>query len=316
MSRRDSATHTVSAVSNPDAAATGARMGPMIDANLHLWDQAANPVFWLSDRSLVVDMLGDYDSLPDRYTLDDHLEAIAPHTVDGVIWSDAGAADPLAALRWVRDQDRGRGLVSGLVTLADPFAAGFASFVTAAAAEPLVSAVRIRLVASLRTAGGADEGTALVDGLRRVADAGLVVIVETDADQIPRVVELAAQLPDLRIVLDHFGWPSDLSAGGLRTHLDALQPVAACSNVATRLDALGTIFGSWDVDTIRPWLQGTVELFGCDRCMFGSDFPIETLRSTYAGLCAAYEEAFAGRTDDERRHLFHDTALTWLAAHP
>jgi len=62
-------------------------------------------VFWLSDRSTVVDMLGNYDSLPDRYTLDDHLHAIAPLTVGGVIWSDAGAADPLAALRWARDQD-------------------------------------------------------------------------------------------------------------------------------------------------------------------------------------------------------------------
>jgi predicted TIM-barrel fold metal-dependent hydrolase len=86
--------------------------------------------------------------------------------------------------------------------------------------------------------------------------------------------------------------------------------------VATRLDALGTIFSSWEVDTVRPWLQGTVDLFGCDRCMFGSDFPIETLRSSYVRLCAAYDGIFAGRTDDERRRLLHDTALSWLAAHP
>ena len=40
-------------------------MGPVVDSNVHLWDQRDNPVFWLQDRTLVRDMLGDYDSLPD-----------------------------------------------------------------------------------------------------------------------------------------------------------------------------------------------------------------------------------------------------------
>lgn len=43
-------------------------IGPIVDCNVHLWNQGDNPVFWLSDRTVVRDMLGDYDSLPDRYT--------------------------------------------------------------------------------------------------------------------------------------------------------------------------------------------------------------------------------------------------------
>jgi predicted TIM-barrel fold metal-dependent hydrolase len=299
------------------SAAPPDRIGPIVDANVHLWDQASNPVFWLSDRTMVVDMLGNYDSLPDRYTLDDYLESTAPFPVDGLIWSDAGAADPIAALDWVRRQDR-HGVLAGLVTLGDPYASDFGGFVDRVRSEALVSSVRIRLVQALRTDAPRHDqpaaGDRLVEGLRALAAAGLVATIETSADQIPRVVGLADELPELRIVLDHFGWPSDLSAEGRRAHLDALRPLANRANVATRIDALGTIFASWDVETVRPWLRGVVEIFGCDRCMFGSDMPIETLRSTFGDLRRAYDDIFDGRSDDERRQLFHDTALHWLGA--
>jgi predicted TIM-barrel fold metal-dependent hydrolase len=57
-----------------------------------------------------------------------------------------------------------------------------------------------------------------------------------------------------------------------------------------------------------------VEIFGCDRCMFGSDMAIETHRSTFGDLRRAYDAIFDGRSDDERRQLFRDTALHWLGA--
>jgi predicted TIM-barrel fold metal-dependent hydrolase len=46
-------------------------LGPIIDCNVHLWDQRHDPVFWLTDRTLVRDLIGNYDSLPDVYTLGD-----------------------------------------------------------------------------------------------------------------------------------------------------------------------------------------------------------------------------------------------------
>jgi hypothetical protein len=43
----------------------GQSVSGLIDCNVHLWDQTTNPIFWLSDRTLVREMIGDYDSLPD-----------------------------------------------------------------------------------------------------------------------------------------------------------------------------------------------------------------------------------------------------------
>ena len=94
---------------------TASRVGPVIDSNVHLWDQGRNPVFWLDDRTMLRDMLGDYDSLPDTYDLTDYAEATRAFDVRGVVWSDAGAADPVAAARWVAAQNTA-GRVIGINT--------------------------------------------------------------------------------------------------------------------------------------------------------------------------------------------------------
>ncbi len=94
------------------------------------------------------------------------------------------------------------------------------------------------------------------------------------------------------VVLDHFGWPEDLSDSGRRAHLALLRRVADEPNVATRIDAIGTIFRDWETGTLRPWLHGVVEVFGPERCMLGSDLPIETLRSSFTDLYAAYDTIF------------------------
>src|SRR5690349_1535349 len=163
----------------PGSATTiAARIGPIVDSNVHLWDQADNPVFWLSDRTIVRDMLGDYDALPDRYALDDYLEATAGFDVRGV-WSDAGAADPVAAARWVAGQ-RPQGVIGAIVSLADPADAGFEPLVRELAENPLVRSVRIRLVPGLAASAPGADGR-LPDALRLLGELGLVPTIEAAA---------------------------------------------------------------------------------------------------------------------------------------
>ena len=116
------------------------RMPPLVDCNVHLWDQAADPIFWLTDRTLVRDMLGNYDSLPDTYTLADYQREAAGHDVRGIVWSDAGADDPIAAAGWVQRQCDQLDVPGALVTLGDPADNGFADLVERFRTLPLVEA--------------------------------------------------------------------------------------------------------------------------------------------------------------------------------
>jgi hypothetical protein len=69
--------------------------------------------------------------------------------VRGIVWSDARAADPVAAAEWVGRQDEQRGLVTGIVSLGDCAADGFGDFVDRLRKIPLVRSVRVRLAAGL-----------------------------------------------------------------------------------------------------------------------------------------------------------------------
>src|SRR5262249_47595643 len=152
------------------------------DCNVHLWNQRDNPVFWLSDRTLVRDLIGDYDSLPDLYTLSDYQRETAAFDVRGIVWSDAGAADPVAAAEWVRRQDEEHRLVTAIVSLGDPAAAGFGDLVERLRGNPLVRSIRVRLAAGLAH-GPQSESTQLeepgvIKGLALIARYGLVATIE------------------------------------------------------------------------------------------------------------------------------------------
>lgn len=293
---------------------TAARIGPIVDSNVHLWDQSRNPTFWLSDRGLLVGMLGNYDSLPDRYTVADYRADTSGFDVRGVVWSDPGTADPIAAIDQVHEQDRQQ-LVAGIVTLGDPLSAGFPELVERIGRDRSVTSVRVRLVRSLHGDQGRERSaSAMVERLRQLATAGMVATIEAESDQLPRITELAGQLPGLRIVVDHFGWPTDLSHQGRRVHFARLEDLARRPNVATRVDAIGTVFGDWDTATIAPWLHGVLDIFGADRCMLGSDMPIERLRSDFSTLYAAYDQIFRACSDEQRAELFAESATAWLGA--
>jgi len=292
--------------------------GPIVDCNVHLWDQGENPVFWLSDRTLARDLIGDYDSLPDVYALSDYERETEAFDLRGIVWSDAGAADPVAAAEWVRRQHEERGLVTGIVSLGDPVDDGFGDLVERLRGNSLVRSVRVRLVAGLVQGGDSEpslfERPAVMERFALMARHDLVATIEATSDQLGAVAILSRALPELRIVVDHFGWPTDLSDAGRRAHLDRLAEVAASPNVATRIDALGTIFGAWSAERVRPWLLAVAALFGPERCMLGSDLPIERLRSGFEPLYRAYDDIFTGHSPRDRDMLLRATAERWYGA--
>jgi predicted TIM-barrel fold metal-dependent hydrolase len=289
-------------------------VAPLVDCNVHLWDQTANRIFWLTDRTLVREMLGNYDSLPDTYTLADYMHEVSGHDVGGIVWSDAGADDPIAAAAWVQRQCDDMEVPGALVTLGDPADERFAELVERFRTLRLARSVRVRLVPALAHVGAdrtlLDDERAMAN-LELLAKHQVVVTVEATGEQLDVVARLAHLLPTLRIVLDHFGWPENPNEEDLPRHRERLASIAAASNTATRIDAIGTIFGDWTTERVRRWLRAATDTFGPDRCMLGSDLPIERLRSSFDRLYDAYRDIFSDLTDNARTALFGETAKRW-----
>ena len=87
-----------------------------------------------------------------------------------------------------------------------------------------------------------------------------------------------------------------------------MRRLAERPNVWVKVSGLPMTDWRWTVESLRPLVLETVEIFGATRAMFGSNFPVDGLYSDYDTLVDAYRSITACFTPAERRALFHDNA--------
>ena len=78
--------------------------------------------------------------------------------------------------------------------------------------------------------------------------------------------------------------------------------------VVCKLSGLAMPLGSMSPDAFAPWIEHAIELFGVDRCLFASNFPVDGLHGTFDELYSAYDAVTAGLSGPERDALFYGTA--------
>ncbi|QWB21681.1 MULTISPECIES: amidohydrolase [Streptomyces] len=121
-------------------------------------------------------------------------------------------------------------------------------------------------------------------GLGALADAGLVYDLVVLPHQLPACARAAADLPGLTFVLDHLGKPP-IASGALEPWASGLRALAARPNTVAKLSGLVTEadLASWTVEDLRPYADVALEAFGPGRLMYGSDWPVCTLATSYGG---------------------------------
>ena len=116
-------------------------------------------------------------------------------------------------------------------------------------------------------------------------------------------------IPDTQIIINHTGMPVDRDPGGLAAWRSGMHALAACLNVAVKISGLGMVMHDWTVQMIRPFVLETIDMFGTNRCLFASNFPVDRLYSDYATVWAAFDQITGDFSADERNGLFHDNAV-------
>lgn len=145
--------------------------------------------------------------------------------------------------------------------------------------------------------------------------------------QLAELSDLARALPGLRIVLDHMAGPLGIGPyAGRRDEVfeewrRGLTGLAACSNVYVKLGGRTMAMagfgwhkrprppGSDDLATaLEPYIETCIALFGADRCMFESNFPVDRAGVSYTVLWNAFKRITRGYSEAERAALFAGTA--------
>lgn len=146
-------------------------------------------------------------------------------------------------------------------------------------------------------------------GIGRLNEFGLTYDILVYPRHLPVVADFVGRFPEQRFVLDHLAKP-EIRNGEIDRWARDLEAVAAHPHVMAKVSGLVTEarWNHWSETEISPYLDVVVELFGCERLMVGSDWPVCTLSASYERTMRVAVDYFASRSEHERAAIFAGNA--------
>lgn len=145
--------------------------------------------------------------------------------------------------------------------------------------------------------------------LRALAERGLVFELMAHPDQLAAAAVALAGVDDLTVVVEHTGWPRSAEEDERRLWRSGIAALAELGpRVHCKLSGLAMPFGSMRADALAPWVEPAIEAFGAERCLFASNFPVDSMYGTFDDLYRTFTELTAALDADARHALFAGTA--------
>jgi predicted TIM-barrel fold metal-dependent hydrolase len=287
----------------------------ILDAHHHFWDLSANYLPWLADKPVTF-RYGNYDALKRNYLPEDYRADAAKYEVVGSVFVETewDPEDPLGEVAWVAKVRAASGLPSVMVAQAWLDRADAADMLAAHGKTPFVRGIRHkpRAVASPDQvdpgAPGSMGDPAWRRGYAQLAPNGLSFDLQTPWWHLREAADLAQAFPDTQIILNHTGLPSDRSPEGLAGWRDAMKLLAANSNAVMKISGLGQRDRAWTVADNGPVVLDTIDIFGVERCMFASNFPVDSIVADFATIYDGFAEIVSGFNEEDKAALFVDNA--------
>ena len=298
------------------AASPDGRDLPFVDAHQHFWDLERHYYPWLCDPEPIPFRYGDYSALRRSYLPQDYrCDTRAWRIVKTVhVEAEWDRGEPVAETRWLETVSERHGLPTACVAycaLDRPDAEGV---LAAQSASPLVRGIRHKpQTASLpreakRGKPGSMDDPAWRRGYALLARHGLSFDLQTAWWHLDAAAELARDFPDTQIVINHTALPADRSAEGLCAWRRAVERVAQAPNVAIKISGLGHPPAPWTAEANNPIIRDAVAVFGADRAMFASNYPVDSLVATFDAIVSGFLSATGHLSAEDRLKLRCDTA--------
>ena len=272
------------------------RPGGIIDAHHHLWDPKLREYPWM-------DGLPELDRL---FESSDLSATTAGWGVDGTIVVQASPT--LEETDWLLGLAEGSELILGVVGWVDLEGEAVGDRLAERAGSPLVG---IRHPAQDEPDATWLTRPEVARGLSAVRDAGLPYDLLVQRPQRAAALDVVGTLPDLTFVIDHLGKP-DIATGEWDGWHAWIAQMASHNNVVCKISGLVTeaSWESWREQHVEKYIGAALDLFGPERCMFGSDWPVSLLAASYGAVLDLANTATAGLSPGEKHSLFSGTATS------
>lgn len=295
----------------------GDRDLPIVDAHQHFWDLGRNYYPWLCDAEPIPFRYGDYAPLRRNYLPEDYRRDTRAWRIVMSVHVEAewDRADPVSETRWLEELNAQHGLPTACVAHCALDRPDAEAVLAAQAASPLVRGIRHKPRAAgapaeaVRGQPGSMDDPAWRRGYALLARHGLSFDLQTPWWHLDAAAELARDFPDTQIVINHTALPADRSPEGLSAWRRALEEVARAPNVAIKISGLGRLPHAWSAAANAPVVRDAVAIFGIDRAMFASNYPVDSLVASYDDILAGFLSAIGHVSAEDRRKLVCDNAV-------
>ena len=288
-------------------------MQPVIDSHFHIWRRDDLP--WLNGP-MVPRIFGPYEPIRRDYPITEYRGELEGLDVAKAVYvqTNWAKADFETEAAWVSDTARQTGWPHAIVAYADMAVEDVRPQLDRLRNYPLVRGVRMQLhwhdVPEFRFAPGPDQvlDPAVRRNVARLKDYGYSFDLQLFPAQMRSGAELVAENPGTNFILTHCGMLTDDSLETVEAWKAGLAHFSSLPNLHAKLSGLGTFVHRNDPALISLIVDGGMEILGSGRLMFGSNFPIEKLWTTYAALLGAHRTAVEKHGAKAVSDVFHDTA--------
>ncbi len=282
----------------------------IVDAHHHLWDLSAVHYPWLMARG-VPRFFGDPTPIQKDYRPADLRTDAGDIELLASVHIQVGAApgQEVAETMWLQQQADAHGLPTAIVAYCDLESPALETTLDAHGKAERLRGVRQIVGRSAEEDAQTGTGGLIADpawhrGLNRLAERELSFDLQLIPQQMLAAADALDEAPELNVALCHAGSPWDQTKDGLAHWRAGRERQAPRPRTHCKLSGFGMFNHGWRTDDLRPLINICLEVFGIERCMFGSNFPVDKLHASYSRLYGAFGELTAHLGAQERDALF------------
>ena len=284
-----------------------AKQIPIIDTHAHFYDLSHPELRWnWLEPAAIHPILGNINAIKAQEYLVENFHAESRFAgVEGVVHVQAaiGSPNPVTETVWLTEMNKKSPIPIRIVAECELGSASALSQLEQHAKSKLF--VGIRDFKAEPMLASKEINPTYEASLKWMAKRQMVFDLDCEWQNMGEARKLAQRHPDLPIVLEHIGFPRKRTKAYFENWRKAVKDLAKAENVVMKISGVAMTDPHFTKQSLKPWVDTCLNAFGADRCVIGSNWPVDRLYSSYDLIMGYYRDFIAKLSPTEQRKILY-----------